>query len=886
MKKILINATQPEELRVAIVDGQKLIDLDIEAPARAQRKSNIYRGRITRIEPSLEAAFIDYGSERHGFLPMKGVARADYVKDPGEGKVQIKDVLKEGQEVTVQVEKEERGTKGAALTTQVSLAGRYLVLMPNNPRAGGISRRINGQEREELRAAMSELKIPAGMGVIARTAGIGRPAEELQWDLDYLVALWKAIQKTGESRKSPFLIYQESNVIIRALRDYLRTDISEVIIDDLEIHQQARDFMEQVMPQSLSKLKRYDDTMPLFSRYQMESQIETAFRRSVTLPSGGSLVIDHTEALLSIDINSARAIGGADIEETALNTNLEAADEIARQLRLRDLGGLVVIDFIDMGPSRNQRQVENKMREVVKADRARVQVGRISRFGLLELSRQRLRPPLGDYSHITCPRCGGEGSIRNVESLALSVLRLMEEEAMKEKTGHILARLPVPVATFLLNEKRPAIAELESGFSVNITIVPSPELETPDYELKRIREDEVAESEVRHNSYQLPQAEEQDKTAYPAERSNSAVPQPALRHLPARGPAPAQASADAPADGKDRGVHRLVGALRTFFAPPKEQPSSDDNQPSQRPAQETKSGRTHDNRGGQQKSRSADSSDVQKRQGNNKSAANGSGKKAQPQQANGSSNKSSTQSADKDSAANKNAAEGEKGKSGQSSQGQASQQNKRGGRRSRGRRGGRNRPKAGNGNNAATETGDTKGSDKQQATKSGNNAGSRNAEAKGGENRTSAKSNVTGGNGGQAKNTRKTESRETEAPASKGGENRQSGPPKSDGGNDSRSAEKAQGRTSEAAGSKRDETRQTTGSKPSGGNGEQPARDGKTGNQASETAATPGAESKPETAPTTTSRDNNLTRGRAPNAPFPFSGCLGAVPRPESQQRE
>jgi len=415
---MLVNATQPEELRVAMVDGQKLYDLDIEVPSREQKKSNIYKGKITRVEPSLEAAFVDYGAERHGFLPLKEISRAYFTEAAREqgGRVNIKDAVKEGIEVVVQVEKEERGQKGAALTTFISLAGRFLVLMPNNPRAGGVSRRIEGEDRSLIREALAALEIPEGMGVIVRTAGVGRSPEELQWDLDYLIKLWVSIEEAASQRPSPFLIYQESNVIIRALRDYLRSDINEVMIDDGEVYQRAQEFMSMVMPHNLSKLKRYDDPVPLFTRYQIESQIESAFQREVTLPSGGAIVIDHTEALLSIDINSARATKGADIEETALNTNLEAADEIARQLRIRDLGGLVVIDFIDMGPTKNQREVENRLREALKLDRARVQVGRISRFGLLEMSRQRLRPSLGESSQIVCPRCNGQGTIRGVES--------------------------------------------------------------------------------------------------------------------------------------------------------------------------------------------------------------------------------------------------------------------------------------------------------------------------------------------------------------------------------------------------------------------------------------------------------------------------------------
>ncbi|MEN8132430.1 MAG: Rne/Rng family ribonuclease, partial [Pseudomonadota bacterium] len=492
MKRILINATQQEELRVAMVDGQKLYDLDIELPAREQKKSNIYKGVITRIEPSLEAAFIDYGVNRHGFLPFKEIARGyfDATAVDEKNRPIIKDAIKEGQELVVQVVREERGNKGAALTTFASLAGRYLVLMPNNPRAGGVSRRIEGEERTAVREALSQLDIPPGMGVIVRTAGVARTAEELQWDLDYLKTLWQAIQKAAEERNAPLLIYQESNVIIRALRDHLRSDISEIMIDDQQIFETAGDFMQKVMPHNLKKLKLYKDNVPLFNRFQIESQIESAFDREVSLTSGGSIVIDHTEAMLSIDINSARATKGGDIEETALNTNLEAADEIARQLRLRDLGGLVVIDFIDMAHNRNQREVENRLREALKMDRARVQVGRISRFGLLEMSRQRLRPSLGESSQIVCPRCLGHGRIRSVDSLALSVLRIMEEHALKDKTERVIAQLPIDVASFLLNEKRHSIIEIERRHRVQLIIAPNPAMDTPHFEVQRLRADE------------------------------------------------------------------------------------------------------------------------------------------------------------------------------------------------------------------------------------------------------------------------------------------------------------------------------------------------------------------------------------------------------------
>ena len=545
MKRMLINATQPEELRVALVDGQKLYDLDIEVPSRGQKKSNVYKGKITRVEPSLEAAFIDYGADRHGFLPLKEVSRSYFREGAtsGGGRVSIKDALKEGQEVVVQVEKDERGNKGAALTTFISLAGRYLVLMPNNPRAGGVSRRIEGEDRNIVRDAMAQLEYEADMGLIVRTAGVGRNAEELQWDLDYLQQLWTSIEKAGNERPAPFLIYQESNVIIRALRDYLRTDIGEILVDDAEIYQTALDFMTQVMPHNLKKLKRYEDPVPLFTRYQIESQIESAFQRQVSLPSGGAIVIDHTEALLSIDVNSARATKGSDIEETALNTNLEAADEVARQLRLRDLGGLIVIDFIDMQPTRHQREVENRLRDALRVDRARVQIGRISRFGLLEMSRQRLRPSLGESSQIVCPRCLGQGTVRGVESLALSILRIVEEEAMKDKTGRVIARVPVAVGTYLLNEKRDLLYKLEQQHKVMVSLIPSPGLETPHYEIRRVRADEL-EGDDGATSYKMAVEDTRDEDAM-AENIGAGstsppveIEKPAVRAVPPKAPAP------------------------------------------------------------------------------------------------------------------------------------------------------------------------------------------------------------------------------------------------------------------------------------------------------------------------------------------------------------
>jgi len=491
MKRILINALQAEEIRVATVEGQKLYDLDIESSDREQKKGNIYRAKISRIEPSLEAAFIDFGSERHGFLPLKEISPEYFYNAPTEGeRAKIEKVLKEGQELIVQVEKEERGTKGAALTTYISLAGRYLVLMPNNPDAGGISRRIEGDDRTELRDKFANLKITQGAGIIIRTAGVGRTVEELQWDLDYLDTAWQAIRKAALSGVAPFLIYQESNVIVRAIRDYLRQDIGEVLVDNEQVFEKVKDLVQQVMPSYDNKIKLYQDETPLFNRFQIEGQIESAFQREVRLPSGGAIVIDPTEALVSIDINSARATKGGDIEETALHTNLEAADEIARQLRLRDMGGLVVIDFIDMSANKNQKAVENQLKEALKSDRARVQIGRISRFGLLEMSRQRLRSSLGETSGVVCPRCHGQGSIRDVQSLALQILRLLEDEAVKERTGEVRIQVPVPVGTFLLNEKRQQLESVQQRHKVRVIVIPNPAMETPNYDLLRLRDDD------------------------------------------------------------------------------------------------------------------------------------------------------------------------------------------------------------------------------------------------------------------------------------------------------------------------------------------------------------------------------------------------------------
>lgn len=545
MKRMLVNATQEEELRVALVDGQRIYDLDIEIPSRETKKANVYKGKITRVEPSLEAAFVDYGAERHGFLPLKEISR-DYFKardGGGEGRPGIRDLIEEGQELIVQVEKEERGNKGAALTTFVSLAGRFLVLMPNNPRAGGVSRRVEGDDRDQLREAMDSLQIPDGMGAIVRTAGVGRTAEELQWDVNNLVDIWNAVKQASEGRPAPFLIYQESKAILRALRDYLSDDIGEILVDKQEIYAEAQDYMQRFMPGNLRKLKFYDDHVPLFTRYQIESQIESAYSHKVTLPSGGSIVIDHTEALVSIDINSARSTRGTDIETTACNTNLEAADEIARQMRLRDVGGLIVIDFIDMESQKNQRAVEDRLRDAVKQDRARIQIGRISRFGLLELSRQRLRPSISESTNIVCPRCNGMGVIRSVESLALAILRLIGEEARKDRTAKVIAQLPVDVATYLMNEKRDWLHGIETKSEVDVILVPNRYLETPAYELRRVRDDEVDLPEFSQISHQMAVQPTIDLEAIAAEeKAPPPPPVPAVTTVVPSTPAPPPAA--------------------------------------------------------------------------------------------------------------------------------------------------------------------------------------------------------------------------------------------------------------------------------------------------------------------------------------------------------
>lgn len=603
MKRILINATHEEELRVAMVDGQRLFDLDIDTPSREQKKGNIYKGKITRVEPSLEAVFVEYGAERQGFLSLKEISKTNF-RNPSKdgdsnGRINVQDVLSVGQELVVQIEKEERGNKGAALTTFISLAGRYLVLMPNSPRAGGISRRIEGEERAELQEALRCLEVPEDMGMIVRTAGVGKQPEELQWDLEYLLQLWTAIDTATKDRPAPFLVYQESNIIIRALRDYLRKDIGEILVDSPEVYQTGYDFMRMVMPHDLSKFKLYQDRVPLFTRYQVESQIESAFRHEVRLPSGGALVIDPTEALVSIDVNSARANKGGDIEETAFNTNLEAAEEIARQLRLRDLGGLVVIDFIDMGPTRHQREVENRLREHLKADRARVQVGRISRFGLLEMSRQRLRPALGDAHQEVCPRCAGLGHVRGVESLGLAVLRIVEEEASKDKISQLVVQLPVPVATFMLNEKRVEIDAIEKRHTVKLLLIPNPHLETPHYEIERVKEG----AERNTNSHQLVTTPEADIPA--VLKDKPLLEQPAVTGISPVAPAPiiTKAAEATAATRKPSLLKRLLGVITgqgnaTEATDTGSNVSQSDNENKERPAQNRRprGGRNNQNR--------------------------------------------------------------------------------------------------------------------------------------------------------------------------------------------------------------------------------------------------------------------------------------------------
>ncbi len=565
MKRMLFNATQAEELRVAIVDGQKLIDLDIESAAKEQKKSNIYKAVITRIEPSLEAAFVDYGSERHGFLPFKEISRSYFQPGVEASRASIKEALREGQELIVQVDKDERGNKGAALTTFISLAGRYLVLMPNNPRGGGVSRRVEGDERAELREIMDQLQVPQGMSLIARTAAIGRSAEELQWDLNYLLQLWKAIDGAASQQSGAFLIYQEGSLVIRAIRDYFQPDIGEILIDTDDIHEQACQFMAHVMPTTVNRIKRYRDDVPLFSRFQIEHQIESAYSRQVNLPSGGAIVIDHTEALVSVDVNSGRATRGSDIEETALKTNLEAAEEISRQLRLRDLGGLIIIDFIDMESQRNQREVESRLREGLRHDRARVQTGKISRFGLMELSRQRLRPALAETSYIPCPRCSGTGHIRSAESAALHILRILEEEAMKDNTAAVHSQVPVDVATFLLNEKRADVQAIELRHKVTILIIPNIHLETPQHSIVRLRHEELNQDDLQQPSYKMVDMPEEEDD--PQAKANGEAKAPrqeaAIKGITPEQPAPVVS--ERPRKNAEKASESFISRIISWF---------------------------------------------------------------------------------------------------------------------------------------------------------------------------------------------------------------------------------------------------------------------------------------------------------------------------------
>ncbi len=626
MKRILINATQAEELRVAMVNGQLLYDLDIEVPSREQKKSNIYKGIITRVEPSLEAAFVNYGAERHGFLPFKEISRNYFAEDAKSegGRYNIKDAVKEGQEIIIQVEKEERGNKGAALTSFISLAGRFLVAMPQNPRAGGVSRRIEGEERDQIRKVMSELDLPKGMGVIARTAGVGRSTEEMQWDLDYLNQLWTAVEQAASEKAAPFLIYQESDIVIRALRDHYKSDIGEIIIDSQKAYDRAHEFMSMVMPNALHKLKKFNDNLPLFNRYQIENQIESAFAREVTLSSGGAIVIDHTEALISIDINSARATKGSNIEDTALNTNLEAADEIARQLRIRDLGGLVVIDFIDMMKNKNQREVEQRLRNAVYEDRARVQIGRISRFGLLEMSRQRLRPSIGESSQIVCPRCSGQGSIRDIESLSLSVLRLLEEDALKENTGRIVARLPVECATYLLNEKRSKIAGIEDRNKVHCVIVPDPNLETPHFKIERVRDSDTERHESSYkSSYEM--ASEESESYLPEAKVTATVSTQIAAVQRITPPAPKPQSIVAEAEKKDKEGGLISKVIRAIFG------SNESDVVKEEETKSNNSNRRPNNRNHNRTNKNQNKTNQRNKQGSN-NQNNTQGKKPNPNQ--------------------------------------------------------------------------------------------------------------------------------------------------------------------------------------------------------------------------------------------------------------
>ena len=640
MKRMLINAAQPEELRVALVDGQELYDLDVEVPSAEQKKGNIYKGRISRVEPSLEACFVEYGAERHGFLPLREIAPSYRQNESKPGEHQsIRDALHEGQEVIVQVEKEERGTKGAALTTFISLAGRYLVLKPNDPRGGGISKRLEGEDRNEIRDILSQLTLPEGMSVIVRTAGVGRSLEQINWDLDYMRRIWESIRQAAESRAAPFLIYQESNVIIRALRDHFTSDIGEVLVDEARIFEDARGFVEMVMPEQLSKLKHYEDKVPLFTRFQIESQIDAAYQRRVRLPSGGTLVFDTTEALVSIDVNSARATQGSDINETAFNTNLEAAVEISRQLKLRDLGGLVVIDFIDMGSNRHQREVEQRLRQALDSDRARVQISRISRFGLLELSRQRLRPSLNEAILERCPRCEGEGNIRSVESLAISVLRLIHEEAIKERTGRVVIEVPVPVATYLMNEKRKNLTDIETHCQVAVVVVPNPHMDTPAFRIERLRGDQMDEHiTASHHIVTTPE------TTMPANEPSRTAAAPAVAALRPAAPMPNRAPQTAKRSNGNGWFSRLLGALRgdkiaenkNHKTPAKEKTSSGSGTSNQRRStQRSSTTQRSSSRSGTQRSGSSNRSrSGSSNTGSNRSGSQRSGRSSSPRSTN------------------------------------------------------------------------------------------------------------------------------------------------------------------------------------------------------------------------------------------------------------
>ncbi|MFW2441089.1 MAG: Rne/Rng family ribonuclease [Arenicellales bacterium] len=647
MKRMLFNATHSEELRVAIVDGQRLIDLDIESASFQQKKSNIYKGKVTRVEPSLEACFVDYGSVRQGFLPMKEISRHYFTgskKNAAISQTRIQDVIKEGQELVVQVEKEERGNKGAALTTFISLAGRYLVLMPNNPKGGGISRRIEGDKRSELRKVMNELNVPTEHALIARTAGIGKSLEDMQWDLDYLMQLWQAIDKASAERAAPFLIYQESNLVVRAMRDYLRSDITEILIDNAEVYERAKRFMEQVMPQNLARLKHYEDTVPLFSRFQIEHQIESAFSRSVQMPSGGSLVIDHTEALVSIDVNSARATKGSDIEETALQTNLEAADEVARQLRMRDLGGLIVIDFIDMTSHKNQRNVENRLNDALESDRARIQTGRISRFGLMEMSRQRIRPSLGESNYKVCPRCEGTGQIRGIQSSSLSILRIIQEESLKENTEVVHAYLPIESATFLLNEKRHEITGIENRLGTRIQIIPTATLDTPHYKIERLRSEDLDDVGEKP-SYQLHIEEIKNEAPVPGNLPQPAAEKPAVSTAFHSTTAPSSTAPAQPAavnGSEERGW--FTGLVKKLFSGNEAEvveETKEETRPAQKPSTQSRNRRSQGDRqpsrrGGQRRGnqQNRQRSAQKKSASSTKAGAQGSNAKSTDQQGN------------------------------------------------------------------------------------------------------------------------------------------------------------------------------------------------------------------------------------------------------------